>query len=174
MVCEMKTILHMKVAVTKAIHLICCMKYIGWLLCLAPFLASAQSDPAENWQKLLSTTFLSSTEAGFGMELPRPVFPAEVKALAGKEIELTGFIIPFDGLFSPQHLMLSFMPVEICYFCGQSGPETVVEVFLAEPMEYTKEPIRIKGVLQLHTEPLETLIFVLDKAEFLGEYEHKP
>ena len=105
------------------------------------------------------------------MELPRPVFSTDVEALRGTEIELTGFIIPFDGLFSPDHLILSFMPVEICYFCGQSGPETVVEVFLSESIAYTEEPIRIRGTLELHENPLETLIYVLRDAEYLGEYK---
>lgn len=106
------------------------------------------------------------------MELPRPLFTTEVEALRGKEVELTGYIIPFDGLFSPEHLILSFMPIEICYFCGQSGPETVVEVFLNESIEYTNRPIRILGTLELHETPLETLIYVLRDATYLGEYEH--
>ena len=148
---------------------------LGALLAQIPVDVWAQSaqNPAENWKKLMAISYRNGAPGELGLAMPQPVFSPQVRALDGKEVELTGFIIPFEGLFSPQHVMLSFMPVEICYFCGQSGPETVVEVFLLESIEYTKEPIRVRGRLELVEEPLETLMYVLRDAEYLGEYEPK-
>ncbi|MEL6535528.1 MAG: hypothetical protein AAFQ98_08970 [Bacteroidota bacterium] len=147
-----------------------------WVLLLGFLVTSqwafGQQNPVKNWRALLGISFLAGDAGGLSMELPRPLFTPEVEALRGQEIELTGYIIPFDGLFSPDHLILSFMPVEICYFCGQSGPETVVEIFLTESIDYTNKPIRVRGQLELHETPLETLIYVLRDAEYLGEYEH--
>lgn len=144
-----------------------------FVLLFLPLMAQAQEPANANWKALLGISYLPGSEGGLAAELPHPIFTADVKAMEGQEIELTGFIIPFDGLFSPDHVILSFMPVEICYFCGQSGPETVVEVFLEEPVEYTNKPVKVRGRLVLHEEPLETLIYVLEEAEFLGEYKPK-
>ena len=58
--------------------------------------------------------------------------------MEGKNIVLEGFIVPFDGLFEPDKIILSSLPIASCFFCGGSGPETVAQIYLKESVKYTQ------------------------------------
>ena len=40
-----------------------------------------------------------------------PVFSEEVKKVEGQMVEVEGFIIPFEGMFKPEQLILSSLPI---------------------------------------------------------------
>ena len=99
-----------------------------------------------------------------GIKVDRPIFAPEIKALAGKEITLKGYIIPTDGFKSHSEFVFSAFPYSSCFFCGQAGPETVIEVKCSTPIQYTSESITIKGILSLNDSDINRLMFSLRNA----------
>lgn len=125
----------------------------------------------DNTWKTLADVSYESTEDEFGM-VNMPVFSDEIKALEGTEVTVPGYIIPAGGLdavFQPDHFILSSLPLAACFFCGVGGPETVVEVYLEEPIEYTDTPIKVKGKLVLNAYDIYQLQYILEDAELVEE-----
>jgi hypothetical protein len=121
---------------------------------------------SSEWNTLAKVSYKTATDQ-YG-EVSVPIFGAEVKALEGKQISLQGYMIPLDGLegmFKPNHFILSSLPVEACFFCGTGGPETVVEVHMKKPLEYTKEVIKLKGKLTLNGLDPYQMMYILEETE---------
>nr|WKN39840.1 hypothetical protein K4G66_14180 [Tunicatimonas sp. TK19036] len=122
------------------------------------------------WSTLANVSY-ESTEDEFGM-INVPIFSEEIKEMDGEEITVPGYIIPAGGLdavFKPDHFVLSSLPLAACFFCGTGGPETVVEVYLAEPIDYTDTPIKVKGKLTLNAYDIYQLMYILEDAELVEE-----
>ena len=98
----------------------------------------------------------------------KPIFSKDVQSLSNKVIILPGYMVPFESGMKGTHFMLSSLPLNACFFCGVGGPETIVEVFLAEPIGYTDKPVEIRGKLILNDKNPDKMIYILEKAEFLG------
>lgn len=147
---------------------------ISWILIVFSVSGTAMAQgsrrqTSSEWVTLAKISYKNTKDA-YG-DINVPVFTPEVKALAGKLILLPGYIIPLDGIegaFKADHFVLSSLPVEACFFCGIGGPETVVEVQMKSPVEFTKKPIRLKGKLTLNAEDPYRLIYILEDAEFVG------
>lgn len=144
-------------------------KGIQWfLLCFCLFLGSiihAQSDDgSRTWQSLSKITYRKQYDELMGFKVDIPVFSEEVKSMAGKEIVVKGYIIPTEGYKSHQEFVFSAFPYNMCFFCGGAGPETVMEVEAAEPIEFTAEVVTIKGKLALNDEDINRLIYLLTDA----------
>ena len=132
----------------------------------------AQNKGAENYWNILAKVDFKVEEDEYG-ELYVPEFSSEIKSLEGKEITLQGFIIPFEGMVKPKHIILSSLPVDACFFCGTGGPETVAEVFLKDDLKYTARPVRIKGKLRINKDDINELMYVLENATFVGYADGK-
>ena len=85
--------------------------------------------------------------------------------IEGKEIELSGYIIPFEGMFEPDHLIISSVPVASCFFCGGAGPESVAEIYLDESVKYTAKKVTITGKLKLNDSDVDQLMYILEGAK---------
>ena len=117
------------------------------------------------WPKLYNISYQKNGD------MDNPIFTKDVLALSNKPIILPGYMMPFENGMKGAHFMLSSMPLNACFFCGVGGPETVVEVFLTQPITYTTKPIEIKGKLILNDKNPDKMIYVLEGAEFLGAIE---
>ena len=135
------------------------------LLLLLPTLSFGQDMDFTVWSKLANVEYEKS-EDEYG-EVYIPDFSDEVEKMANTEIVLAGYIMPFDGMFSPKHIFLSSLPAAACYFCGSGGPESVAEVFLDEPIEFTNEIVQIKGILKLNAYDYNQMMYMLDKAKMI-------
>jgi hypothetical protein len=98
----------------------------------------------------------------------KPLFSKDVQSIANKVITLPGYMVPFESGMKGTHFMLSSLPLNACFFCGVGGPETIVEVFLAEAISYTDKPVEIRGKLILNDKNPDRMFYILEKAEFLG------
>lgn len=128
---------------------------------------SGYSQTAQNvWRDLSNVTYKIGQDE-FG-ELYIPVFSDKIKDLEGKVVEADGFIIPFEGMFKPEHIILSSLPLAECFFCGSGGPETVMEVLLKNPIKYTSKKVKVRGKLTLNDRDPEKLMYILKEAELLG------
>ena len=119
------------------------------------------------WKSLSEVTYKIS-EDQFG-ELYVPVFSENIKKLEGKEVEADGYIIPFEGMFKPEHIILSSLPLAECFFCGSGGPETVMEVMLSSPIKYTSKRVKVRGKLTLNAKDPEKLMYILKDARLILE-----
>lgn len=131
------------------------------------FVSYGQSSSSENW-KVLSKLEYEKSKDEYG-EIYIPKFGPEIKALEGKEIELSGYIIPFEGMFKPDHLIISSVPVASCFFCGGAGPESVAEIYLNEPVKYTAKKVTIRGKLALNDSDVDQLMYILKDAKMETE-----
>ncbi|MFT4759243.1 MAG: hypothetical protein ACI9XO_000130 [Paraglaciecola sp.] len=90
-----------------------------------------------------------------------------IEALDGEEIEVIGYIIPLSGKKAQSHLMFSMYPFATCFFCGNAGPETVMEVFMKDDkkVEFTEEAITLKGKFKFLSNRTDDVMFHLEFAE---------
>jgi hypothetical protein len=133
---------------------------IGLLLALATF--SQNSHAQGVWKNLSEVTYKISKD-NFG-ELYVPVFSENIKKIEGKVVEADGYIIPFEGMFKPNHIILSSLPLAECFFCGSGGPETVMEVMLTKSIKYTSKRVKVRGKLTLNANDPEKLMYILKEA----------
>lgn len=121
---------------------------------------------SQNWEKLAAVSY-EKTEDEYG-ELFVPVFGTDIRAMEGKEVTLPGYIIPFEGMFKPDHIIISSLPVAACFFCGSGGPESVAEVYMADPIKYTANAIKVTGTLELNDTDFNQLMYILKDARLDG------
>lgn len=107
-----------------------------------------------SWNTFAQVTFHKEYSETFGFEVnvKPPEFSKELMAFNGKEIKVRGYVIPVDvelGMY-----MVSANPFANCFFCGNAGPETVVELFPSGkfPRFSTDQLVTFKGILQINTQ----------------------
>jgi hypothetical protein len=131
---------------------------------LVSFIAFGQyADSGKNWATLADVKYEKSQDE-YG-EIYVPKFGTNVQEMNGKTVSLKGFIIPFEGMFEPKHIILSSLPIASCFFCGGSGPETVAEAYLNEEIKYTSKPVTVTGRLELNDTDYDQLMYILKDAE---------
>lgn len=140
-------------------------------LCLVVIIYSAcvptlfgQSEHRKVWAVLGDVTF--DTKQGediLTMNITPPTFGAKVLALEGKEITIEGYVLPLD--FEGNYFVISSTPFASCFFCGGSGPETVMEIYLKGKKKVKSKTVTVKGILKLNRGDLEHLTYMLENAE---------
>lgn len=132
-------------------------------------LTAPQDDEMYFW-KILSkvkskTTFDPKTQNVFY----QPIFSKGIEALEGKQIAIQGYMIPAD--MARGRLTLSAYPFSSCFFCGQAGPESVIEIEAKVPIIYRMDrPVTVQGRLKLNRndDPFR-LLYILENAEQYSE-----
>ncbi|MFM1932820.1 MAG: hypothetical protein RL226_2123 [Bacteroidota bacterium] len=99
----------------------------------------------------------------------KPTFGASVKALEGKEVYITGYMIPVD--YDEDFYVLSRYPFANCFFCGGAGPESVIDLrFKSKTRAYkTDERLTFKGTFKLNADDVYQMNYILE-----GAQEFKP
>jgi len=107
----------------------------------------------------------------YGAFFPSPKFGKEVRALEGTEITIAGFFLPVEvtgGVY-----VVSYNPMDMCFFCTGAGVETVIEVYPKQGQLRhfdrlrTDDFIEIKGILRINTSQEKYLIYMLEEVEFV-------
>ena len=138
--------------------------FIICLLLAVPIGLFAQNETPV-WKTLAKISYKKDYDELLGFKVDKPVFSEDVKALAGQEIVLKGYIIPVQGYESQTEFIFSAFPYNMCFFCGGAGPETVMEVVSLEPVPYTADPVTIKGVLRLNATDINRLMYSLEEVK---------
>ena len=139
------------------------------LLLLFPLGVWAQGTPPPEdtpiWQTLTRIEWRFEYNEELEYELGFPIWTPAIQALEGKEITITGFIIPID--VDGDYVVLSMNPYAACFFCGAAGPETVMEVYLKNSNQRLKRDdlVTLTGRLELNGNDFEHLIYRLKAAE---------
>lgn len=73
------------------------------------------------------------------------VIPPALKVIHHKVIELPGYIIPTKVGNSFNEFMFSMVPVASCPYCGTGDIPSMIEVKTLKPINWTEEPITLRG-----------------------------
>lgn len=144
------------------------MKFIWlmWWSCLL-LCGPVYSQQEIDWSVLADAKFSRVLVKKYNSVYLVPRFGKQLKAYDGEEVILAGYTIPLTADFS--QLVLSKSPYASCFFCGQSGPETVVELELkpdaAKRRYRMDEYVRFKGILELNRKDPRYLCYRLTEAE---------
>ncbi|MBX2841892.1 MAG: hypothetical protein KTR26_08970 [Flammeovirgaceae bacterium] len=141
--------------------------FIIIIISLTPKKVVAQDDP--NWIILSQVMFGEERETDFGLKIAPPIFTEQIREKTGEIITLDGFIYPLEGAKASKYFVLSMKPIATCFFCGKAGPETVVEVYAKDKIEYTEELITLKGKFMVNEFSTTGVIYMLDEAEIIDE-----
>lgn len=123
-----------------------------------------------NWQILARVTFEEILNEELDQYIPYPIFHPTVKALDGKEIYMSGYVIPVEEAGDEGILVLSAFPFSACFFCGNAGPESVMDIQLSKKSKKrfkTDDKVTFKGKLKLNDTDLYYLNYIMEDAEFV-------
>lgn len=138
---------------------------LGTALCLgappvgAQFYAGGKAPVADVWKpaatpkggvpwKLLEST-KETTRNKQGIIYSKPVFTPQVQALSGKQIRVSGYMMPLtNGAKQKRFVLLAYPPG--CPFHFHALPNQFIEVIAATPFKLNEtDPLVVTGTLQL-------------------------
>ena len=113
------------------------------------------------WTLLGKIDYLKKPDKLYG-EVMFPVINPKLKAMQGKPIVISGFIIPIDN----KNYAISKNVFAACFFCGKSGPETIVGLkFKGDlPKLKTDQYVTLKGTFRYNDNDVEDWIYHVENA----------
>lgn len=75
-------------------------------------------------------------------------FPEAVKAMVGKKMMITGFILPLESEEKFSHFLLSKRSPS-CPYCPPGNPNEIIEVFSDKPTEWEDDLVTYEGTFEL-------------------------
>ncbi|GAB4478316.1 MAG: hypothetical protein OHK0057_29140 [Thermoflexibacter sp.] len=117
------------------------------------------------WETLFKVKWYKKYSDVMKEEIEFPIFSPEIKALDGKEITITGYLVPSEMYGGDtNYCIISAYPASNCFFCGQAGPETVMEVYPQKKKMFQGSKFTVKGRLKLNPNDPDHLIYILEDA----------
>lgn len=99
-----------------------------------------------SWALLESTKEIQRTQDG--IIYSRPQFPPQVKALAGKRVKVSGYMMPLQNGERQTHFVLLAYPPG-CPYHMHAGPTQLIEVKSKAPIAFNYDVLTIEGTLEL-------------------------
>jgi hypothetical protein len=117
------------------------------------------------WEQLKDLTFQTRWNKIYQMHFQYPVFGQTIKKLNGKQLQISGHIIPLN--VQAGHYAISKYNFASCFFCGRAGPESVISLkFKQAPKRYkTDKYITISGKMELNDTNVNDFIYIFHDAE---------
>ena len=134
-------------------------------LCLALGQGPLKAQTNITWDLLGDVTFESNYAPEYGVSILTATFGQWVKAFEQKEVYISGYVIPLDPMGISY--ALSRNPNSSCFFCGGSGPETVLGLNMkpGSLKKYEVDQIKtFKGTLKMNRTDEKEFIYVLENA----------
>ncbi|MBB3701220.1 DUF3299 domain-containing protein [Flammeovirga yaeyamensis] len=142
------------------------MKYITFVLLLFSFLTTSYAQDDNNpWKTLSHVEMKTYMDETLGFEVSEPIFGPEVEMLDGSFITISGYILPVDSEDGTS--IISFMPFASCFFCGNAGPETVMELDIPKVQSQVNKKVTVRGQLKLNRDDFYSLIYKLKNTELI-------
>jgi len=118
-----------------------------------------------SWDQLEDVTYQKRWNKEYQLDVLYPVFGNNVKKLKGKQLSISGYMIPLnieEGLYA-----ISRNNYASCFFCGRSGPESVVSLkFKTKPRRYrTDEYLTMQGTMELNDTNMNDFIYIFRNTE---------
>lgn len=117
------------------------------------------------WETLSDVSFTRKYFEEVDEFLYYPDFGKSVKGLEGKEVYIKGYMLAIEP--AEDIYILSRFPFAACFFCGNSGPESIVELQLKpdHPQFAMDQVVTIKGNLKLNQDDINHCNYILKDAE---------
>ena len=116
------------------------------------------------WEDLAKVTFIDKFFPIYDDYFLYPYFSESVKKLDGKQVTLSGYFLSIDPELNLY--ILSKGPMSACFFCGQGGPETAVELQFKQTPKFKNDNIvSITGIFKLNKDDLEHFNYILKECE---------
>lgn len=121
------------------------------------------------WSVLTRVEFNWAYSEIVDQEVPFPVFTSELKALDGQQVQVSGYAIPLEETGDETFVILSAFPYSQCFFCGQAGPESVIDILPGHklPRLSVDKKTTFRGRLRLNDDDLRYLNYMLEEAELI-------
>jgi len=119
-------------------------------------------NPTEvTWKMLGQIDFVKQKNPYYG-EVMFPMINGSLKALQGKKIKASGFIVPIDN----KSYALSKNVFAQCFFCGNAGPETIMGIkFKGDtPRLKTDTYVTIEGKFRYNDNDIDDWIYHIEDA----------
>ncbi len=103
------------------------------LLMLAAFLLSQSPSFAQTtvtWESLRQVSYATVLHPTEGYTYERIIFGNYVRSLDNQKVTLRGYMLPLDN--EGYQYVISAYPYAACFFCGQAGKESVVQLWLKD------------------------------------------
>jgi hypothetical protein len=93
---------------------------------------------------------LGKTRIGFDekKEIYTAGIPDSVKALDGKQVTVSGFILPLEPTETFKHFILS-RNTPTCAFCLPGEPNEIIDVWLEKPIGWDEGMVKVTGTFEL-------------------------
>jgi hypothetical protein len=144
------------------------MKKLGLLfLFFIGSMAAPKAQTVITWELLKDVTFVEVWSEEFQAIYLVPKFGTKVKSLNNKKVQIRGYLIPVDIL--ADYYVLSAFPYSSCFFCGQAGPESVMEIQFAKQYSGLRmdKIITVRGKLRLNADDMLQLNYILEDVEIV-------
>lgn len=111
------------------------------------------------WKLLGEIKYVKKNHPKYG-EVQFPVVNDKVRVRGKKKIYISGFIVPIDN----KSYALSKNVFAACFFCGKSGPESIVGLHFkgATPKLKTDQYVTIEGTFRYNEDDADDWIYNLD------------
>ncbi|MFT4772693.1 MAG: hypothetical protein ACI9A7_000463 [Cyclobacteriaceae bacterium] len=119
----------------------------------------------QGWETLGKVKLVPGYDEFLGDEIEKPVFPKEISIFENTRVTVEGYVIPLGTSESSSYFVLSRFPFNSCFFCGNAGPETVIEVYTNEKFAYKDQKVMATGILRLNADDPLHLFFLLEEAD---------
>ena len=95
------------------------------------------------WKAFLQCKLTADRKISFDI-----AYTPEVRRMNGKEVTVSGFMVPLEAKEDFRHFLLSSRAPS-CAFCPPGEPNELMEVFTAKPMKWQEEMVTLSGTLVL-------------------------
>lgn len=119
-------------------------------------------NPTEvTWKLLGQIDFIKKKNPHYG-EVMYPMVNGTLKALQGKKIKASGFIVPIDS----KSYALSKNVFAQCFFCGNAGPETIMGIKFKgnTPRLKTDTYVTMEGTFRYNADDIDDWIYHIENA----------
>jgi len=105
-----------------------------------------------------------------GIWMLGPKFGDQILDLEGKEIFISGYIMPIDEEFN--YYAISANSFAKCFFCGGAGPETVMSLeFRDKSLKFETDDFRtVLGRLRLNIDNIDEPFLILEDVQLYKEF----
>ncbi len=124
-----------------------------------------KAQPLLTWEKLSDVSFDLVWFEEHQSKFMVPRFGSTPNSFKNKKVKIKGYVIPVDA--TKNHYVVSKVPMAMCFFCGGSGSETIVELEMKKGFSkrYNTDDVKtFQGILTLNTKDVMHFIYILKDA----------
>ena len=134
------------------------------------FSISTHAQQIVTWETLAAVEYDYVHSETFKAYYTQLILSEYLEQLLGQEIEISGYVIPLDT--QGDQYFLSANPFSACFFCGNAGQKSVMELRFsaqAHGKKYeTDTYLSFKGTFLFRDEPFE-VNYILDQAQIVDK-----